>query len=154
MYSDMITIERTDSANADFQELVKALDLDLKTRDGDDHLFYANLNKTAVLKYVLVAYKGDTAVGCGALREYAPGLIEVKRMYVRPDHRGRGIASRILSALEDWCRELGYSKCILETGRNQPEAIGLYQKSNYRNIPNYGSYAGAYNSVCFEKKLK
>ncbi len=149
----MIDIKRTNSDDPDFDELRKELDLDLKIRDGEDHLFYANLNKTAILKYVLVAYDKDQPVGCGALREYAPGLIEIKRMYTRPDHRGQGIASRVLATLEEWCRELGYSTCILETGINQPEAIAMYEKWNYKRIPNYGSYAGAYNSVCFEKAL-
>lgn len=149
----MISIQRRDSGNPDFSKLAKELDADLKIRDGEDHLFYANLNKAAILKYVLVAYKDELPVGCGALREYAPGIIEVKRMYVRPAYRGQGIASQILATLENWCRELGYPKCILETGINQPEAIGLYEKSGYKKIPNYGSYAGAYNSVCFEKEL-
>ncbi|HEV7781484.1 MAG TPA: GNAT family N-acetyltransferase [Chitinophagaceae bacterium] len=149
----MLLIKRTNSGHPHFQDLVKELDLDLKIRDGDDHLFYAELNKAAILKHTVVAYDGDQPVGSGALREYAPGLIEIKRMYVRPGHRGKGIASMILASLESWCRELGYTKCILETGRNQPEAIRLYEKNSYKPIPNYGNYAGAYNSVCFEKEL-
>ena len=149
----MINIIRTDSENPDFLELVKELDADLRIRDGEDHLFYANLNKTAILKHALVAYRNGQPVGSGALREYEPGILEIKRMYVRPGYRGQGIASKILSALEEWCKELGFPKCILETGINQPEAIGLYEKSGYTRIPNYGNYAGAYNSVCFEKKL-
>ena len=79
--------------------------------------------------------------------------MEVKRMYVLPESRGTGVASEILSALEDWAAESGYEKCILETGKKQPEAIGLYKKSGYEMIPNYGQYAGIENSICFEKQL-
>ncbi len=149
----MILIKRTNSENKDFQNLVKALDEDLKIRDGEDHAFYAQFNKTAKLKHVVMAYEGDEPVGCGALREFEPGTIEIKRMYVVPGKRGQGIASMVLAALETWCRELNMEKCILETGKNQPEAIRLYEKNSYKRIPNYGQYQTVENSVCFEKEL-
>lgn len=149
----MITIKRTNSGNSDFQFLVKELDLDLKIRDGDDHAFYAQFNKTATLQYVLVAYEENEPVGSGALRELEPEIMEIKRMYVIPSKRGRAIASKILLELENWCRELGIKKCKLETGKNQPEAIRLYEKNKYLPIPNYGPYQQADNSVCFEKVL-
>lgn len=148
-----MTIVRTNSDNKDFQELVKALDLDLKIRDGDDHAFYAQFNKTSTLNYALVAYDDSMPVGTGALRHYGDGLVEIKRMYVPPQMRGRGIASAILQELEKWSLELGYKKCILETGKNQPEAIALYKKLHYGIIPNYGHYVNVDNSVCFEKTL-
>jgi putative acetyltransferase len=81
------------------------------------------------------------------------GTIEVKRMYVSPTSRKMGIASSILSELENWAHELSYTKSILETGTMQKAAIGLYLKSGYKVIPNYGQYAGVENSICFEKKL-
>lgn len=149
----MIIAKRTNSNDAHFQELVQLLDLDLKIRDGDDHAFYAQFNKTATIKYALVAYDGDVPVGSGAIRELSPDTMEVKRMFVLPDHRGKGIASVILQALETWSAELGYKKCILETGKNQPEAIALYKKRHYKIIPNYGQYQSMDNSVCFEKEL-
>lgn len=149
----MIIIKRTNSANSDFQHLVRDLDLDLKIRDGDDHAFYAQFNKTATLQYVVVAYENDEPVGSGALRELEPLIMEIKRMYVIPSKRGTGIASQILLELENWCRQLGIKKCRLETGKNQPEAIRLYEKNEYRHIPNYGPYQQVDNSVCFEKEL-
>ena len=149
----MIIIKRTNFENSHFQELVKALDEDLKIRDGEDHAFYAQFNKTAKLKHVVMAYDGDEPVGCGALREHEAGTMEVKRMYVLPSKRGRGIASTVLAELETWCREFGIKNCILETGKNQPEAIHLYTKSNYKRIPNYGQYQTVENSVCFKKEL-
>lgn len=149
----MITIKRTNSDDPNFQELVKLLDLELQERDGEEHLFYAKLNKTNTINYVVIAYNQDEAIGCGALRAYSNDTMEVKRMFVPLNKRGQGIASAILAALETWCRELGIKKCILETGKNQPEAIALYKKNHYDIIPNFGKYEGVENSVCFEKEL-
>lgn len=149
----MVTCIRTDSKNADFQKLVQALDADLKMRDGSEHGFYAQFNKIAALKYVVVAYVNHQAVGCGAIKEFSADTVEVKRMYVSVDYRGKGIAVSVLEELESWTKELGFSKCTLETGKKQPEAIALYTKSGYRIIPNFGQYAGVENSVCFEKDL-
>ncbi len=150
----MITTKRTNAEDENFQLLVGALDFELKVRDGEDHLFYAQLNKTDTIKHVVVAYHQQQAVGCGAIRPYAPDTIEVKRMFVQLPVRGQGIASAVLKELEAWSRELGYKKCILETGKNQPEAIALYLKNKYSIIPNYGHYQHADNSICFEKILK
>ena len=149
----MITLTRTNSANPDFRALVAALDKDLAIRDGDDHAFYAQYNKVDLIKYVVLAYDGSEAVGCGAIKEYTQGTMEVKRMYVPPAQRGLGIASQVLVELEVWAREMNYTACILETGMAQPEAIALYKKNAYAIIPNYGQYAGVDNSVCFEKRL-
>jgi putative acetyltransferase len=149
----MISIIRTDSENAHFRELVMELDKDLAIRDGNDHAFYAQFNKTATLKHCVVAYKDDKPAGSGALRQLADDTMEVKRMYVPPAHRGQGIASAVLDDLENWAKELGYKKCVLETGMNQPEAISMYNKKGYRRIPNYGQYANVGNSVCFEKEV-
>jgi putative acetyltransferase len=149
----VITIARTNAEDENFQSLVKALDLELKLRDGDDHLFYAQLNKTDTIKHVIVAYYQQQPVGCGAIRPYASNTMEVKRMFVQLSSRGQGIASAVLQELEAWCKELGYKKCMLETGKNQPEAIALYLKNKYAIIPNYGHYHNIDNSVCFEKML-
>lgn len=149
----MVAILRTTSENPDFQELVRALDQYLAFLDGDEHAFYAQFNKTAFLQHVLVAYEEGVPVGCGAIRELTPEAMEVKRMYVLPELRGKGIATAVLGELETWSRELGYVKCVLETGKRQPEAIGLYKKSGYSITPNYGQYVGVENSVCFAKML-
>jgi GNAT superfamily N-acetyltransferase len=135
-------------------ELVKLLDADLARRDGEDHSFYAQFNKIDKIKYVVLAYENDKPLGCGAIKERGSDTVEIKRMYVTPVSRKKGIATAILSELEKWARELTYAKCILETGKKQPEAIELYKKNGYRVIPNYGQYAEAENSVCFEKQMK
>jgi putative acetyltransferase len=144
---------RTDSENVDFRTLVHELDKDLKIRDGEDHAFFAQFNKIDLIKHVVVAYVDEIAVGCGAIKEYAEGVMEVKRMYVLPPYRGKGIATKVLKELEKWGREMNYPRLILETGIKQPEAIHLYQKNEYVQIPNYGQYEKVESSVCFEKYL-
>ena len=149
----MHTLIRTNSDNPQFIELVKYLDADLAEKDGDEHSFYNQFNKITQIKYVIIASENGQAVGCGAIKGYGTDTMEVKRMYTLPAYRGKGIAGNILSALETWAVELNFKKCILETGRRQPDAIGLYQKHGYHTIPNYGQYAGIENSMCFEKIL-
>jgi GNAT superfamily N-acetyltransferase len=147
----MFILKRTNSGDRDFQDLVKELDVELKVRDGEDHSFFAQFNKIDMIRHALVAYHGNVPVGCGAIKPYDEKTMEVKRMFVPLKHRGQGIASFILQDLEKWAHELGFEKCILETGQKQPEAIRLYQKNNYVVIPNFGQYAGVESSICFEK---
>lgn len=149
----MIRLVRTNSGNTDFKHLVKLLDADLAIRDGEDHDFYHQFNAIDAIKYAIVLYENDTPCGCGAIKEMTPKIMEVKRMYTLPGYRGKGYASKILAELENWAAEMSYGKCVLETGKKQPEAIQLYTRNNYMIIPNYGQYAGIENSVCFEKVL-
>jgi GNAT superfamily N-acetyltransferase len=149
----MIDIIRTDSDNEDFRALVVLLDKDLAVRDGDDHAYYAQFNKIDKIKNVVVAYRDGEAVGCGAFKEFEDGAVEVKRMFVHPEQRGQGIAVSVLAELEKWAAELGFNSCVLETGKKQPEAIRLYEKSGYEYIPNYGQYVGMDNSVCMRKRI-
>ncbi|HAX68681.1 MAG TPA: GNAT family N-acetyltransferase [Anaerolineae bacterium] len=149
----MLTVKRTDSENLDFIYLVKHLDADLAERDGSEHAFYAQFNKIDKIRCVVLVYEEEKPIGCGAIKEYQPGIMEVKRMYTLPGHRGKGIASRVLNELERWSAELGYATCILETGKKQPEAIALYKKNGYQIIPNYGQYAEIEDSICFEKRV-
>jgi GNAT superfamily N-acetyltransferase len=147
----LLELVKTDSDDTDFGNLVRLLDADLKIRAGDENVFYAQFNKTDNIKHVIVAYLNNIAVGCGAIKFYQPNIMEVKRMYVSETHRGHGIASEILSTLEAWTKEFGFEKCILETGKKQPEAIALYKKNSYQIVPNYGQYINIENSICFEK---
>ena len=149
----MVKIVRTSSENKDFIDLVKLLDADLAERDGDDHAFYHQFNKIDVIKHVVVLYENQKPLGVGAIKEFDATTMEVKRMYTSPESRGKGIATKILSELEKWTKELSYEKCVLETGKRQPEAIQLYTKSGYKKIPNYGQYVGIENSICFEKSF-
>ena len=92
-------------------------------------------------------------VGCGGVTRFDETRAELKRMYVAPDARGLGLGRRLLDALEDEARRLGYVAVVLETGDRQPEALGLYESTGYERIPCYGAYAGRALSRCFEKKL-
>ena len=150
----MIKLKRTNSENNDFRKLVELLDAELSERDGDVHPFYAQYNKIDKIKYVVVAYLNMTPVGCGAIKKYSEHTIEVKRMFVPIEFRGQGIGGLVLKELESWAEELNFSELILETGKAQPEAIRLYQKSGYTLIPNYGQYENVENSVCMKKELK
>jgi GNAT superfamily N-acetyltransferase len=150
----MLNIIRTNALHADFIALVKKLDTDLAERDGTEHSFYAQFNTITPIKFAVVVYENNIAIGCGAIKTYDDYCMEIKRMFVEPAQRGKGIATIILNELEKWVKELSYSKCILETGKRQPEAIALYQKNGYHIIPNYGQYIGMENSVCFKKELK
>ena len=147
----MIKLFRTDSGNKDFIELVRLLDAELAERDGEDHSFYDQFNAIADLKHSVIAVKNDIPVGCGAIKKLTDEAVEVKRMYVIHNQRGKGVAGAILTKLENWARELGFHKCRLETGKRQPEAIALYEKKGYLKISNYGPYRGIENSICFEK---
>jgi len=149
----VIHLKRTNSENYDFINLVRQLDDELTIRDGSLHSFYDQYNKITGLKFAVVAYLADEAVGCGAIKIYTPGVMEVKRMFVPEAHRGKGIASKILAELEKWCLDLGNNKLILETGKGQPEAVNFYKNRHYKLIPNFGQYAGVENSLCFEKQL-
>jgi putative acetyltransferase len=149
----MVQVVRSNSDDPHFIAFVKLLDADLAQRDGGDHSFYAQFNKLDKIKHVVVAYEDGKAVGCGAIKEFSPDTMELKRMYTLPETRGKGIATKVLAELEKWAAELSYEKCVLETGKRQPEAIALYKKNGYKIIQNYGQYVGVENSVCFEKEI-
>ncbi len=143
----------TTSEDEAFRELVAELDAELARRDGAEHAFYHQFNGLAGLDRAVVVYLGGNAAGCGALKVFGRDALEVKRMYTRPEYRGRGVAGLVLGNLEQWAAADGFVRCVLETGRRQPEAIALYEKHGFRRIPNFGPYAGVENSLCFEKRL-
>ena len=149
----MIKLIRTNSENKHFINLVKDLDAYLKITDQDEHDFYNQFNNIDVIKHVVIAYYKDKPVGCGAIKYFDEGSVEVKRMFVSPIARGKGFAQKILLELEHWAKELGYASCILETGKRQLEAVQFYHKSKYQVIPNYGQYRHMENSICFKKVL-
>ena len=150
----MISTVRTTSDNKDFGDLVIQLDAYLRILDGEDHAFYAQFNKSNLLKNALVCYENDLAVGIGAYKEYDSETVEIKRMYTLPEYRGKGIAKAIVTELELWAKEEGYQLAILETGYLQKDAIGLYQKLGYEITENFGQYIGVENSVCMRKIIK
>ena len=146
-------ILRTTSENPDFVRLVAELDVYLAIRNGKDNDFFVQFNKIEMLHHVVLVVENDVAAGCGAFKEVEKEIVEIKRMFVPIDFRGKGIASVVLGELENWAKELGYKKSVLETGKDMIDAVGLYTKSNYQIVPNYGPYKEVESSVCFEKTL-
>ncbi len=101
----------------------------------------------------LVAFIDGEPVGCGGVGRYDADTGELRRMYVVPAHRGKGVGRAILVALENAARELGYTTMRLETGNEAPEALRLYTSSGYEPIPCWGLFATDPKSRCFEKDL-
>jgi GNAT superfamily N-acetyltransferase len=101
----------------------------------------------------LVAWLDDEPVGCGGVRRHEPGIGEIKRMYVRPEARRKGIARALLKGVEEHARAFGYTRLILETGTQQPEAIALYESHGYEPIDPYGHYKSSPLSRCFAREL-
>ncbi|MGH3040536.1 MAG: GNAT family N-acetyltransferase [Gaiellaceae bacterium] len=101
----------------------------------------------------LIGRVDGEAVACGGIARYDEATAEIRRMYVVPGARGRGLSRRLLAALEDEARALGYAFVPLETGNLQTPAIGLYVSAGFGPIPRYGPFADDPKSVCFEKRL-
>lgn len=149
----MPAIIRTNSEHADFRNLIRELDRELRGNYEFDQDVYDQYNQLESIQHVMLVYVDGQAVGCGCFRILNPETIEMKRMFVRREFRGLGISTQILAALESWAIELNYKTAVLETGDLQTEAIQLYQKYGYHSIPNYGPYADLPHSYCFEKSL-
>ena len=150
----MITLGRTTPDNPDFLMLVEELDKELWVRYPVIQEKFAPHNKVDGTGRIVLAYSDGKTVGCGCFRPMdEEGTIEIKRMYVLPALRGRGIAGLILNELETWGKKEGFTESKLETGRNQPEAISIYERNHYKVIPNYPPYANMAESVCMAKAL-
>jgi putative acetyltransferase len=148
----MIKLQRTTSDNASFRSLIKELDRDLSGR-YKEQTQYDQHNIIESNRNVIVAYKDGEAVGCGCFKKFSEGIVEIKRMYVKPQHRGQKIAVSILQELEKWAGELNNTTTVLETGIRQEEAIHLYRKSGYLVIENYGPYKNMPESICMQKEI-
>jgi GNAT superfamily N-acetyltransferase len=101
----------------------------------------------------LLARRDGEPVGCGGLRAIDAAHGEIKRMFVTPEARGTGVSVEILAALEAEARERGWTRLVLETGTEQPDAVRFYTRQGYAPIPAFGHYAGSATSLCFGKDL-
>jgi GNAT superfamily N-acetyltransferase len=149
----MIIIKKTTSDDLDFKYLTQLFDDYLVDIDGDEKDFFAFYNQVYI-QNVLICYDNEVAIGCGAFKEYELKVAEIKRMFVLPEQRSKGIATSILNQLEFWAAASGYTSCILETSIRLESAIALYKKMGYEIIPNYGQYIGVESSVCMRKIIK
>lgn len=149
-----IQLVRTDSKHPEFMCLVQQLDAYLAVKDGDEHSFYNQFNCIEHLNHVVLVINDQTAVACGAFKQYDSQTVEIKRMFTATAARNQGIAGIVLNELENWASDLGFKKVQLETGQRQTEALSFYQKCGYYKIPCYGPYKDMENSVCFGKEFK
>jgi GNAT superfamily N-acetyltransferase len=151
-----VTVTPTSWDDADVRELTAAQQRELRARyDGAGEP--GTPPSGADVSVVLVARDdGGTAVGCGALRALGPDVAELKRMYVVPGARGRGVSTALLAALEESAVARGWTTLRLETGPRQPEAIALYERAGYTPIRAFGAYVGAAEateSLFYERAL-
>ena len=141
---------RANSDNPDFKMLSALFDDYLVDIDGEEKDFFAFYNNVH-LDTVLVVYDNSEVVGCGAFKKFDEHTAEIKRMFVHPNHRNKGIAKFVLNELELWANDLGFTSFILETSPKLTSAIAMYEKTGYQLIPNYGQYIGVENSICMKK---
>lgn len=150
----LITINRTTAADPVFMALVTDLDADLWIRYQPYQAKYDGFNKVDTTARVVVAFLDEQPVGCACFRPMTDDeAVEIKRMFVKPEARGNGVAMAMLKALEAWAAEEGFRVARLETGNKQPEAVGLYEKAGFVRIPNYPPYVGFDTSICMEKPV-
>ncbi len=153
----MVAMERVDWTDPDLQRLVADQEREIDARYGDsEHAEHLDAETVTVAVLARDA-ESKEAVACGVLRDPAPGFEagtgELNRMYVHPDHRRRGIGKEILRALESAAKDRKLGQLVLETGIQQPEAIGLYTSEGYRIIDNYPPYEDDFDSRCFAKAI-
>ena len=150
-------IKKVNTTDQDFNRLVQVLDNTLSsfnsgiqsTEKNEYHVF----NSVSDLTDVFIAYNLGQAIGCIATKTYSEDVLKMKRLFVDPIARGAGIATNLINKLESQAYSNGYKKIIVETGKNNNEAIRLYKKMNYQLIDNYPPYDGLSNSVCMSKHL-
>lgn len=153
--ADGTRIEMVRADDARFQALCRALDeyLDAASEREKQRAFYDQYNQTADLLTAALFLEGGEAVGCGGIKAHGDETAELKRMFVRPESRGKKIGARIVGALAAEARARGFKRLILETGKALAPAQALYLGLGFQIIENYGQYRGLESSVCMEMKL-
>jgi putative acetyltransferase len=151
-----VKVEAEPFESADARRLIAALDEHLASRYPAEQRFGPNLKPAQIapgLGTFVIARADGRAIGCGALRLLDETTAEVKRMFVEPAQRGRGVGQEILDHLEAVAATLGARRLVLETGVFQEDAIGLYLRAGFSQVGCWGEYATAPTSVCYEKQL-
>jgi putative acetyltransferase len=152
----VITVEAEAFDSDDARRLVAALDAGLAELYTPDQRFGPNLRPEHLADgrgVFFVAREDGRAIGCGALRMLDGSTAEVKRMYVEPERRGRGVGKLVLERLESFARGQGIRRLVLETGVHQQAAIELYLRAGFTAVPCWGEYATSATSVCYERRL-
>ncbi len=153
MNNHFVYIQRTTNSDINFRTLIAKLDDELNDVHDQQRQVYDQYNQVDLIQTVVVAYNKNLPVGCGCFKSFDYNTAEIKRMYVLPEFRGKGISKLILNELETWAKESGFTKAVLETGIKLPTAISLYKTHGYTRIKNYGVYKDLGDSICFEKLL-
>lgn len=147
----------TDAANLDFIRLTKELDENLNgisaDRPEEERTKYASFNELLGITRAFVLYDKEVAIGCAAFKKYAMDTVEVKRVFISEKYRGKGLSKMLLSELEMQVRKEGFSRLILETGKNNRAAVSMYKAINYREIGNFPPYTDMEDSICLSKDL-
>ncbi|WP_042162445.1 GNAT family N-acetyltransferase [Paenibacillus gorillae] len=151
---EQLTLQIVDAYNEDLRGLIAKLDNYLYALYPSDEVHGLELEQAEEDGVVfVVAYSGHIAVGCGAFRPLDERSCELKRIFVDPSYRNKGIASRILTLLEQKILQAGYHSILLETGLMQPESIALYKRFGFVEIERFGPYIDCESSYCMGKTV-
>ena len=151
---EQLTIKRTNSSDQDFQQLIGQLDNELWNELNEDQATYDQYNKVPGLDTVIVMYKNERPIAIGCFKKYSDDTVEIKRMFLEKEYRGKGFSKLVLKELEKWAAESGFLYTILETSVHFKAARSLYANAGYVIIENYDQYNGLDESVCMKKQLK
>ena len=146
---------QSEGGNPDFVELCHELDIFLNELVGGEEkrAEYIPYNQLNDIHNVILAYDYNTPIGCAAFKKYNNECAEVKRVFLKPEYRGRGISKKLMAQLENVAKAKGYRYLILESGEPLVAAMALYKNIGYVTIPNYGTYIDMPDSICMKKKL-
>ncbi|MEO8711983.1 MAG: GNAT family N-acetyltransferase [Parafilimonas sp.] len=146
--------KRTAANHPDFIYLVSLLDHELWVELEEDQSTYEKYNIVPDIKTAIIIYDDEKPIAIGCFKKYNDTTVEIKRMFVDKNYRGKRISKTVLNELEKWAMEEGFEYSILETSIHFDVAKSLYQKEGYVIIPNYDQYEGLEESVCMKKKLE
>lgn len=152
---NQIRIQQVQNENEDFILLCEELDEYLNQAIGGEcrREKYKKFNYLDTMDYVVIAYDGQEAVGCGALRKYSAEEIEVKRVFVKENYRGNNIGGKMLENLIAQAKTRGYQRMLLETGEFLKSSVHLYSKYGFEKIENYGAYQDMEESLCMALEI-
>ena len=145
----------TDGNNKEFQSFYqKTEEYYSKIVGGiENRKGFVPYNLSDKIEVVLLAYDGNNAVACAGLKRYSDTDVEIKRVWVEPEYRGKHIARDMMGKIEDKAREFGYKRTILQTREIMKDAVGLYERIGYSRIENYPPYDTLLGAICMAKEL-
>ncbi|HEV8606835.1 MAG TPA: GNAT family N-acetyltransferase [Tepidisphaeraceae bacterium] len=156
MDTSTLIVGRCDILSTTARTLIERLNAELSATYPEQGACHFRLDADEVAEgrgAFLVASRSQKPIGCGAVRRIDAQTGELKRMFVSPEERGRGVGNAILTALEAEARRLGLSRLVLETGIRQHQAIILYKRAGFFPIDPFGEYTTSPLSICFARDL-